>query len=197
MTKDEYFAPFRHDGTNWTFSERDANGENPIFIADGEFRKTYSGIPVQSPDVLVSIGTGLSKNTSRTRRDSKFSTKAFLRSHLGSNTGRPLDSGGILTSTGPEAMWDSYLSSLHDAHIPLGRFIRLTPTLDQLPEYDDLSSLKGLRGLVRSRIDSAAIGKLASHLFATLFYYEKSEVAEDPSSDKINVVGEILECFQD
>jgi hypothetical protein len=165
MAKKAYFVPFRHAVSNWTFSDNESSQENPIFIADSEFRTAYSDLPIKFPDVLVSIGSGLP--------------------HKGSS------SANEMPMTGPEAVWNDYSSSLPGAQIPLEKFIRLNPALDQLPEYDDMACWKDLQSVVKERMDAEHIGKLALQLFATLFYLEKLDVVDEASSDKIVVIGEI------
>jgi len=167
MAKHPYFEPFRHAVSNQTFSDNDSNEENPIFIADSEFRNTYSDIPVKFPDVLASIGTGSKLEGNQ----KKFSSSNKI----------PMT----------EAVCNDYLSSLPSTRTPRERFIRLNPILDQLPEYDDLASLKNLQRLVSERIDFEHVRKLASQLFATLFYFEKLDVVDEASGDNIILIGEI------
>jgi hypothetical protein len=191
MAKKAYFVPFRHAASNWTFSDNESSEENPISIADSEFRNAYSDLPIKFPDVLVSIGTGLPHKGSSLRPEAKPSTRDFVKSNLGGNTGKSSSSNEMPMAVGPEAVWNDYSSSLPGAQIPLEKFIRLNPAFDKLPEYDDVACLKDLQSLVRARMDPEYIGKLALRLFAALFYLEKLDVVDEASSDKIVVIGKI------
>ena len=192
MSKQPYFEPFRHAVSNQTFSGSESNEENPIFIADSEFRNTYSDL-LKFPDVLVSIGTGLPRKVSSHHTEASRSTKTFAKIKLEGNS-KKFSSPNEIPMT--EAVCNDYLSSLRGSQTPPGRFIRLNSTLDQLPEYDDLASLKRLQSLVSERIDSEDVRKLASQLFATLFYFEKLDVVDEASSDNIVVIGKIQSASQ-
>lgn len=173
MAHTDLFKPYIDTRLGHLFFKTDMSEGFLIEVAQNECQAIYTN---QFPDVLLSLGCGKSKRlpvpsiASNDTRKSKGSSR---------NARRPDndDSRSYITDDSMDAF----------AQYPRPNFISLNPTLDDLPELDDVSNIPVLQKLIRDTIDDEVITKLVAQLFATLFYAETSAPVEDTAAGEVLV----------
>jgi hypothetical protein len=171
MAHTDLFKPHIDPRLGQLYFKTDMSEGFLIEVAQNECQAIYA---TQFPDVLLSLGCGKSKRpvvpsiASNETKKSKYSSRTARRTESD-------DSRSQITDSSFEAF----------AQYPRPNFISLNPTLDDLPELDDVSSIPVLRNLIRDTIDAEVIAKLVAQLFATLFYAETGAPVEDTAAGEI------------
>lgn len=179
MAHAELFKPFTDARLGNLFFKKDMSESFLIEVAQNECRAIYPDLERDFPDVLLSLGCG------RLRRAPAASiasddTKRTKSTMFSRRTGR---SGAEGESEYSGESGEAY------AHYPRPNFIALNPVLDNLPDLDDVSSIPDLQRLIQEETDPDVISKLASQLFATLFYAETRDPVHDTAAGEVLVPG--------
>ncbi|KAF2729081.1 hypothetical protein EJ04DRAFT_503032 [Polyplosphaeria fusca] len=148
------------------FFQKDMSEGFLIEVAQSECQAVYTGIQKDFPDVLLSLGCGRTypnPTPSIASLDSK-KTKASRWTRKTRD-----DATSIFT----DYSWENH------EHYTRPNFISLNPVLEVLPELDDVSAIPELQTLIREATDLSIIKKLASQLFATLFFAETDDPVQD------------------
>jgi len=147
---------------------------NPIRIADTEWKLIWSRGPITHPDIMLSLGTGLAADQDEKSLKSPISKRGLIRN------GKMLlkiATDHIADALDCEKTWDDYIRPL----IPQdssSRFIRYNVKLDSdLPSIDDVEALQPLQDQVaRKVLDDPRISNIAFQLVATCFYFEVERI---------------------
>jgi hypothetical protein len=180
------FKPFKHKASNQVYGNKEYDA-NPVMIADSEFKTVWGSSPSSFPDIVVSLGTGLSTSQSAVPADME-------------NPAKPSEATGHLRAGEKkqtllrfdqrcEKSRNDYLQVLPISSAPAGNYIRLNPRALELPAVDDITSADSLRYMVRTQVDSEGIRMLASRLIAKLFYFEKAGEMEKTSGSDLFLRG--------
>lgn len=156
---------------------------NPIAIAERERRLIWHARPSESPDMVLSIGTGASPNLHRE----------------GSPVSPSIRNGGMMdypkrlfnilrgvlnTSLDCERIWNEFLTGLPDSSEE-SRFIRINPVLKgNVPQLDAVGQMMPLQNFVRNEAlrtdEELRYRRIAMRLVATCFYFElHGEIAQN------------------
>ena len=156
-------------------------------IADSEFKTVWGSSPSSFPDIVVSLGTGLSTSQSAVPVDMENPAKS------------PEATGGSIAGKKKQTLlrfdqrcektWNDYLQLLPISSAPAGNYIRLNTKALELPAVDDINSAESLRNMVRTQVASEEIQMLASRLIAKLFYFEKAGEMEKTSGNDLFLRG--------
>jgi hypothetical protein len=186
MAHPDLFKPFTDPRLGNLFFKKDMSENFLIEVAQNECQVVYSGLERDFPDVFVSLGCGrttrmpppsIASNDTRTTKDTQ-ATEATKASRL-TITRKDSESRSIYT----EDSWDAY------AHYPRPNFISLNPTLETLPDFDDVASIPHLQQVIQESINPIVITKLVRQLFATLFYAETDDPIQDSAAGEILIPG--------
>ena len=151
---------------------------NPIKIADREWKLIWSNELCEYPDVVLSLGTAFNPHARRVPVKKSSSVKLGVLSHGMSLMKIAKDH--IEDSLDCEKTWCEYVSLL-SANASSSRFVRYNIALtEDPPTLDDLHSMKRLQDYVRTQLsnDSFRLKKLAMQLMATSFYFETSRIQQ-------------------
>jgi len=171
MAHTDLFKPYIDSRLGQLYFKTDMSEGFLIEVAQNECQAIYTN---QFPDVLLSLGCGKSKRPPVPSIASNETKRTKVSSRNTRRTDHD-DSISYITDDSLEAF----------AHYPRPNFISLNPTLESLPELDDMASIPVLQNLIRNSIDAEVITKLVSQLFATLFYAETSAPVEDTAAGEI------------
>ena len=162
-----YFKPFRHEISGNTFSNQD-NPMDIITVTSQEWRFIWQDLPLEHPDIVLSLGTGCRADDGLPERKRSKATRNKL-----TKTFRSTQKAQKAISQ--QELWDSYISQLSD--FATHRFWRLDPEFDHdLPGIDDVTKLRAFRQqLQKHAAVQLQIPRLAAQLVASLFYFELSE----------------------
>lgn len=187
MAHPDLFKPFTDPRLGHLFFKKDMSENFLIEVAQNECHVVYSGLQRDFPDVFVSLGCGrttrmpspsITSNDTKTTKDTK-ATKATKASRL---TVARKDS--EVQSIYTEDSWDAY------AHYPRPNFISLNPSMDTLPDFDDVASIPHLQQVIQESTNPVVITKLVRQLFATLFYAETDDPIQDSAAGEILIPGQ-------
>lgn len=151
---------------------------NPIKIADREWKLLWPNGFSEYPDVVLSLGTGFRDPSSKAPVKKTVTEKLGIVSH-----GRSLMKMAkehIADSLNCEKVWLDYVSLL-PSNAPASRFVRFNiPMLDEPPALDDVAGMKMLQQHVRNQLskDQDRVRKLSMQLLATSFYWETFRVQQ-------------------
>lgn len=189
MAIPKIFKPFHHEPSKQVYFDVASSHNNPILIAHKEYEIIWTGygFAPKYPDIVVSIGTGLEtksrQNSQDTDRKSTMSRKKGHASKKSQQTAFPTDY---------HDFWDDYLNLL-PLSAPESRFVRLNPSFsDDLPAPDDIGGMKSLQNLVQKYVNEDQVKRIAAQLFATLFYFESSDIILETSDNQLLVRGKLL-----
>jgi hypothetical protein len=166
---------------------------NPILIANTEYQiiSAGDGLPIDYPDIVVSLGTGLETNSvQNSKRSDKTSIVSRLRGYVSAQTQQGDTKSQTASSSEGHNAWDDYLNLL-PISAPASRFVRLNPKLKEgLPATDDIGGIKSLQTLVKTHYAHGdKIKRLAAQLFATLFYFECLDTIPEIANKQLIVQG--------
>lgn len=172
MAIPKIFKPFYHEPSKQVYFDVASSHYNPILIAHKEYEIFWTGygFAPKYPDIVVSIGTGLEtklrQNSQGTDRKSIMFRRKGHASKKTQQTASPTDG---------HYFWDEYLNLL-PISTPESRFVRIDPVFfDNLPAPDDIGGMRPLQSLVQKYINEDQVKRIATQLFATLFYFESSD----------------------
>jgi hypothetical protein len=165
--------PFYHEPSKQFYMD-DPLSDNIITAVAFEWRAIWPDLAQEYPDILLSIGTGcnLSPHSPAghiTRKRTPSWMDAISPGKLG------LKSSKECFLINRQNAWDAYTTQLPD--FALERFFRLNPELSEdLPAADDIDRMIPLQRMMLEHAQiQTHIRRLASHLVASLFYFELSE----------------------
>jgi hypothetical protein len=149
---------------------------NPIRIADTEWKLIWSRGPITHPDIMLSLGTGLAADQDEQSLKSPISKRGLIRN------GKMLlkiATDHIADALDCEKTWDDYIRplALQDSS---SRFIRYNVELDSdLPSLDDVKALQPLQEKVaRKVLQDHRITNMAFQLVATCFYFDVERIQQ-------------------
>lgn len=149
---------------------------NPIRIADTEWKLIWSRGPITHPDIMLSLGTGLAPDPDERSLKSPISRRGLIRN------GKMLlkiATDHIADALDCEKTWRDYTRPLL-VHESSSRFIRYNVELDgDLPSLDDVKALQPLHEEVAKKVSQdARITNLAFQLVATCFYFDVERIQQ-------------------
>ncbi|KAH0558950.1 hypothetical protein GP486_004425 [Trichoglossum hirsutum] len=173
------FENFRHAPSNQTYQGGGLRYNNPIEIADAEYKCIWPEREDCLPDIALSVGFGFDPKTSRSTRRLSGTTrlKDFFSNSKSIGLLDP-----VRSSLECERVWKHYLTRLRLKYPDYERYVRLSPELGSPPpKLDEVEQIKGLREEIVSLSGSLPIERLAQQLIATCFYFETNsdEVCDD------------------
>lgn len=135
-------------------------------IADSEFKAVWGSSPSSFPDIVVSLGTGLSTSQSAVPADMENPAKSSeATAHwMAGKKKQTL----LRFDQRCEKTWNDYLQFLPISSAPAGNYIRLNTRALELPAVDDINSAESLRNMVRTQVDPEEIRMLASRLIYSI-----------------------------
>ncbi|KAI9741336.1 MAG: hypothetical protein M1834_003053 [Cirrosporium novae-zelandiae] len=174
------FKSFFHSGSRQLYLDGALYHNNPINIADRERKLIWPDVLESYPDVILSIGTGVSENSKADEVPAKPSHRGII-SHLKALTKIAVDH--IASSLDSEQKWKEYMAAVSPPRRYKDRSIRLNLHLDgDPPKLDDVDSLEDLQGMTRRYFmeeqNKVSIQDVADHLLATSFYFESVSVID-------------------
>ena len=147
---------------------------NPVRIADAEWKLIWSRSPITHPDIMLSIGTGLAADQDERSLKSPITKRGLIRN------GKMLfkiATDHIADALDCEKTWNEYTRPL-TVHDSPSRYIRYNVKLDgDLPGLDDIKALESLQEEVMRKVSrEARITNLAFQLVATWFYFDVERI---------------------
>jgi len=149
---------------------------NPIRIADTEWKLIWSRGPITHPDLMLSLGTGLAADQDERSLKSPISKRGLIRN------GKMLlkiATDHIADALDCEKAWDDYVRPLilQDSS---SRFVRYNVEIDgELPSLDDVKSLQPLQDKVSRKVSQdPRITNIAFQLVATCFYFDVERIQQ-------------------
>lgn len=170
------FKPLCHHASKQTYTDGALYHNNPIQIADKERKLIWPNMEAEWPGIVVSIGTGFSRN-SRPTDDKSMPLRWGVFSH--GKSLYKIAKNHIAMSLDSEATWETYMNILQPPSIHRSRYVRLNLELaEDPPKLDDLPQMKYLQDLTRDKfMNDSRIQSVALQLIASSFYFEKSAPA--------------------
>ncbi|KAH7122438.1 hypothetical protein B0J11DRAFT_437907 [Dendryphion nanum] len=178
-----YFKPFHHQTTKQIYMDGALYNNNPIRIADTEWKLIWSASPCDHPDLMLSLGTGYrSEQPAIPERNTSMKRGLFKNGKMMFR----IATDHIQDALNCEKIWHDYIRPLPD-QMTLSRFIRYNPKINDLPELDDVHAIGRLQKEVREQLntDSILIGRIAMQLVATTFYFETERLLQQPHNNAI------------
>ncbi|KAF1844020.1 FabD/lysophospholipase-like protein [Cucurbitaria berberidis CBS 394.84] len=172
-----YFKPFHHESSKQTYLDGALYYNNPIGVADSEWKLIWGSNLCSHPDIVLSLGTGYDpQKRERPQRSSAvrrgiFRNGKFLLKIAADHLQDALDC---------EKTWQEYTRRLPE-EVSRSRFVRYSPQLiKDLPALDDVHRLDSLQEMVRGFLseDAVKFRRLAMQLIATSFYFETEKVEQ-------------------
>lgn len=182
------FKPFCHQLSKQTYADGAIYYNNPIEIADKEWKLIWPNMKDECPDIVVSVGTTLRLNA----RDPSQLTSAPRRGVVSHHKSLyKMARERIASCLDPEKTWDNYISVLQPRTIDRQRYVRLNPQLsDEPPRLDEVHRMIPLQKLVRERWrDDPKIRQVAFQLIASSFYFETSATLESVAGESLQFKG--------
>lgn len=179
-----------HEPSKQVYADGGIYHNNPIMIADQEWKLLWPQLVDNHPDIVLSIGTSFNPDAKTREKMQRTSTlslgalnhaKALLRiamDHIAST----LDS---------ERTWNNYLEILNAPSPYRSRYVRLNPKLDvDPPPLDSVDQMGKIRAITRSiMMKDQKIRDVALQLIATSFYFEKMQQPQSLESGGFEVKG--------
>lgn len=185
------FRPLYHEPAKQLYSDGSVYHNNPIRIADQEWKLIWPSLEDQGPDVVVSLGTQYCSKTKdraamqRPAPRGMVSHARFLRRMAVDHVNTSLDS---------ERTWKDFLAIKSPRGEDRKRYVRINPETDREPcNLDETAKLADLRDTTRLHVaDSQDLKLLARQLVATCFYFEETGVEEGHNGVWVEVSGKAL-----
>lgn len=190
------FKPFVHKPTEKVFTDGAIYYNNPVEVADRECRLIWPENGKKPPDLLLSLGTGLNKDTHlvATTRPSRTGVMNRVQ-HL-----VKLATDHIQSSLNSEDTWMTYMGDKDSASDLAKHYARLNPELDRdPPKLDELQSLRGLKETTRSYFETKhdKIQQIADQLIASSFHFERTmDPVRQDEDQSLTLTGSILCRFE-
>jgi hypothetical protein len=167
------------------------NHNNPIRIADREWKLLWGNELCEHPDIILSLGTTYNPHSSHMPARKTVPEKPGIFAHGKSLVKLAKDH--IEDSLDCEKTWRSYVSLLPPSASE-SRYVRYNPALMRdPPTLDDVPAMKPLQQEVRDQLsrDKYRLRGVAMQLMATSFYWETKQ-AQQFSNNTATVTGEIF-----
>lgn len=170
-----------HESSKQIYVDGALYHNNPIRVADTEWKLIWTGGPTTHPDIMLSLGTGLAPEQDEKSLKSPISKLGLIRN------GKMLlkiARDHIEDALNCEKTWLEYTRPLL-VNESSSRFIRYNVDLaGELPSLDDVKSLQPLQDEVQGKIseDASRITHLAFQLVATCFYFEVERIQHSPQN---------------
>jgi hypothetical protein len=150
---------------------------NPVEIAESEWRLIWGSSLCSHPDVLLSLGTG--HDPQKRERPTQINA---LKRGLYRETKHmfKMAADRMHDALDCEKAWNEHIRHLPDA-ISRSRFFRYSPALAKsLPTLDDIDALPRLQDAVRKDLECnvAQFQRLAMQLVASSFYFEHEKIQQ-------------------
>jgi predicted acylesterase/phospholipase RssA len=191
-----YFKPFHHEESSQTFLDGALYHNNPIGVADSEWKLIWPSNLSSHPDIILSLGTGFDPQKRQPQQRNAAMRPGIVRN------GKfllKIAADHIEDALDCEKTWDEYVRRIpHDSR---SRFVRYSPKLVKcLPALDDVYLVESLQDLASKHLseekEAAGIQKLAMQLIATSFYFETEKVLQ-ASTNAATITGRIHCRFAD
>ncbi|KAF3043355.1 hypothetical protein E8E11_008222 [Didymella keratinophila] len=171
-----YFRPYLHAPSKQIYMDGAIYHNNPIRIADTEWKLIWSRGPITHPDIMLSLGTGLAADQDERSLKSPISRRGLIQN------GKMLlkiATDHIAAALDCEKTWHDYIRPLIVQEAS-SRFIRYNVELDgDLPSLDDVKSLSSLQEEVKKKVSQdARITNLAFQLMTTCFYFDVERIQQ-------------------
>jgi hypothetical protein len=190
-----YFRSFHHEASKQTFLDGAINCNNPIRIADKEWRMIWQDRPggLEYPDVILSLGTSYSPSLHKDESEIMDPPRRGVLTH-GKFLAK-IAKDVIHSSLNCEKAWNEYIGDVRGS-VDWSRFIRLNPEVDDVPRLDEVHRMKALQETVRNKMkNDPAIKKVAGRLVCSCFYFELLGPIAEESSTKLAATGEEILFF--
>jgi hypothetical protein len=173
---------------------------NPILVAHNEYKiaSTGSVVEIEYPDVVLSLGTGLTATSSQNSKESeKISIISRLKRQGSTKTQQRHVKGEISVSPEPGDSWDEYMNRW-PISAPTSRFVRLNPEFkEELLVSEDTATVESMQRIVQDHYATGnQIKRLTAQLFATLFYFECSDTVLGAENNEVTVQGKQVHFLQ-
>lgn len=157
---------------------------NPIRIADKERKLVWPGLSGEHPDLVLSLGTCYNAAGGKTASSETPPPRSGLLSYGTSLAKMAFDH--VRSSLDSEKAWHSYMNVLSPPSYQRLKYYRLNPQLDgPPPALDQVESMLPLRDTAREMLSTdGRVSTIASHLVASSFYYEVTNVASERSGSE-------------
>ena len=165
------FKPYVHEPTGQVYQDGALYYNCPVELAMQEQRLVWPDIADSCPDIVLSIGTGLSR-TSRRRTPPKRASRFGVVSHCNNLKNIAIDK--IQSSLNSEQTWKTFIAQRNPSIHLRDRYIRLNLKLESdLPGMDEVASLRKLKeaALFQFAQKQDLIKSVADRLLATSFYF--------------------------
>lgn len=152
---------------------------NPVRIADKERKLIWPGLSREHPDLVLSLGTCYNAAAGGTTAPETPPPRSGFLSYGKSLAKMAFDH--VKSSLDSEKAWHSYMNVLSPPSDQRLKYYRLNPQLDgPPPALDQVEDMLPLRDRVREMLSTEGrVLKIASHLVASSFYYEVTNVAAE------------------
>jgi hypothetical protein len=184
------FESFTNYKTHRTYQGASVDYINQVLIADRERKVIWPDVCDSAPDVMISIGTGLS-------HDNEIQPSALHR-WLGGTKQRSrsaLDPNYCTQFA--EKLWNEYHDSAVRNPLDEEKYIRLNGNLDgRLLDFDSADRMNSQRDYIKAIKKSTDLKKLSQRLIASCFYFEVTEQTDQPSllDDTLKFSGLLHSC---
>ncbi len=172
MAHPSLFKPFKRKSSNQAYSNLE-DDRDLLAIADSEFKTIFGSSPSGFPEIVVSLGTGLSIGQVASPTGLVQRTKTW-QSARSSIIGKSKQKKQPSLDQKCEKAWDEYVQLSAKNGASEETKTRLNIDAVDLPAVDDIDRIESLHDMVRTQIRSRDIRQLAARLVARLFYFEKS-----------------------
>lgn len=181
-----FFKSFHHEASQQVYLDGAIYHNNPIAIAERERKLIWPNQPSDSPDIILSLGTGSSL---RDRQDTSSSLRRSPLSRIPQQgffaNGRNLikiAKDHLYSTLDCDRVWDSFIGDLPQSW-ESSRFIRINPEKSDFPRLDNVSQMRELQEYIRQKLSSReweiTIRRLAMRLVATSFFFELRKPIDD------------------
>lgn len=177
-----YFKPLCHHRSGQTYADGGIYHNNPINIADSEWKLIWPAQREELPDIVVSLGTGYCKKPKESSSKPMPSSKGIVAHGWFLYK---VSSDHIHASMDSEMTWKNYMRIKSLPHADRARFIRINPELrEHPPRLDAVKALDALHEEVRNWVsDDPYLKSVARRLIATCFFFVPYSVKESDVRD--------------
>ncbi|KAF3185778.1 hypothetical protein TWF788_003827 [Orbilia oligospora] len=205
-----YLKEFSHAGSKQVYLDGGVYNNNPIFVADSERKLIWPEVEHLLPDVVLSLGSGYSPNSAKSRKDKKSPSRNAVARAIEKLHWIATDR--IENGTVAEETWDTWLRCKDCQVDPMSagrgsirlagdRYARWNAKFnghDDPPHLDDLDALQRIETETYKQVQGLDqhIKNLADHLICSTFYFQLQQAKELPPIDECNerfsVKGQIM-----
>jgi hypothetical protein len=188
------FKPMSHEPSKQVYADGAIYHNNPIQIADQERKLIWPSIADDPPDIIVSIGTSYNPDSIRRLSMQRTSTLQLGALNQVKNLLK-IAMDCIASTLDAQKTWENYLEILNPLSQDRYRYVRLNPKLaEDPPELDELEKMDRVQGLARAQMqtEKEKIEKVALHLIATSFYFERMGKEKELPEGGLEIRGKLL-----